>query len=65
MGKAAKRNVWADPLTAKARIAELEAENAKLKEAVKAVVETMRGSGGINPDAAEALLRLAALVEGK
>lgn len=40
-----------------------EAENQRLREAAQNVVDCMRGSGGINPDAAGALLKLAALLE--
>ena len=42
---------------------ELQAENDRLRDAAKQVVERMRGSGGINPDAVGALLELAALLE--
>ena len=34
-----------------------------LEKAARSVVDTMRGSGGINPKAAEALLNLAALLQ--
>ena len=46
----------------------IEAENQRLRDieaAAKRVVHTMRGSGGINPDGAKALLDLQALLEGE
>ena len=39
-------------------------KNVALREASQTVVNKLRGSGGINPDAADALLKLAALLEG-
>jgi len=45
------------------RIAELEAENQRLRDAAWAVLHTMRGSGGINPEGAKALRNLQALLE--
>ena len=39
----------------------LQPELQALREAAQIVVDRMRGSGGINPDAADALLELAAL----
>ena len=44
-------------------INELEAENAKLREVARAVVDTMRGSGNIDPKANEALRQLQILLE--
>lgn len=41
----------------------LEQQLASLREAAQTVVDRMRGSGGINPDAADALLKLAALLK--
>ena len=55
-------NYWAtvnDPL--EEQIEALQQQLAELREAAQIVVDRMRGSGGINPDAADALLGLAAL----